>query len=122
MWCATAGLTPATRNDHAAYDMETIWAHAAQAPLAGNPNPGINGGIPGSFPIWGKYITNTIPNWAAKYFIDALMAKQRALSNLSEHPQGLHGVSPDLARTLPAIPLRSGKRKKIYRVRDTELE
>ncbi len=36
-----AFLDAAKRNDHAAYDMETIWGHAAQAPLAGNPNPGM---------------------------------------------------------------------------------
>ncbi|MCC6212090.1 MAG: alpha/beta hydrolase [Burkholderiales bacterium] len=34
-------LEAALRNDQAAYDMETIWGHAAQAPLAGNPNPGM---------------------------------------------------------------------------------
>jgi pimeloyl-ACP methyl ester carboxylesterase len=34
-------LDAARRNDPAAYDMETIWGHAAQVPLAGNPNPGM---------------------------------------------------------------------------------
>ena len=57
-----------------------------QAQDLDNPNPGIRGGIPGSFPIWGEYITNAIPNWAAKYFIDALLAKQKTLSNLSSLP------------------------------------
>jgi len=36
-----AFLDAAKRNDPAAYDMETIWGHAAQAPLGGNPNPGM---------------------------------------------------------------------------------
>jgi pimeloyl-ACP methyl ester carboxylesterase len=36
-----AFLDAARRNDQAAYDMETIWGHAAQVPLAGNPNPGM---------------------------------------------------------------------------------
>ncbi len=36
-----AFLDAAKRNDHAAYDMETIWGHAAQVPLGGNPNPGM---------------------------------------------------------------------------------
>jgi pimeloyl-ACP methyl ester carboxylesterase len=36
-----AFLDAAKRNDTVAYDMETIWGHAAQAPLAGNPNPGM---------------------------------------------------------------------------------
>ncbi len=34
-------LEAARRNDQAAYDMDTIWGHAAQVPLAGNPNPGM---------------------------------------------------------------------------------
>jgi pimeloyl-ACP methyl ester carboxylesterase len=34
-------LDAAKRNDHAAYDMETIWGHAPQVPLGGNPNPGM---------------------------------------------------------------------------------
>jgi len=34
-------LDAARRNDQAAYDMETIWGHAAQVPLGGNPNPGM---------------------------------------------------------------------------------
>lgn len=36
-----AFLDAAKRNDHAAYDMETIWGHAAQTPFSGNPNPGM---------------------------------------------------------------------------------
>jgi len=36
-----AFLDAAKRNDPAAYDMETIWGHAPQAPLGGNPNPGM---------------------------------------------------------------------------------
>ena len=36
-----AFLDAAKRNDAAAYDMETIWGHAAQVPFAGNPNPGM---------------------------------------------------------------------------------
>jgi pimeloyl-ACP methyl ester carboxylesterase len=34
-------LDAARRNDPAAYDMETIWGHAAQVPLGANPNPGM---------------------------------------------------------------------------------
>jgi len=41
MQVGEAFLDAARRNDPAAYDMETIWGHAAQVPLAGNPNPGM---------------------------------------------------------------------------------
>jgi pimeloyl-ACP methyl ester carboxylesterase len=36
-----AFLDAARRNDPAAFDMETIWGHAPQVPLGGNPNPGM---------------------------------------------------------------------------------
>ncbi len=36
-------------------------------------NPGIKGGIKGSQPIYGKYQPFSYPNWAAKFFADALM-------------------------------------------------
>jgi pimeloyl-ACP methyl ester carboxylesterase len=36
-----AFLDAAKANDQAAYDMETIWGHAPQVPLGGNPNPGM---------------------------------------------------------------------------------
>jgi pimeloyl-ACP methyl ester carboxylesterase len=36
-----AFLEAARRNEQAAFDMETIWGHAPQVPLAGNPNPGM---------------------------------------------------------------------------------
>ena len=36
-----AFLDAARRNEQTAYDMETIWGHAARVPLGGNPNPGM---------------------------------------------------------------------------------
>ena len=41
MKVSDAFLDAAKRNDQSAYDMETIWGHAPQAPFAGNPNPGM---------------------------------------------------------------------------------
>ncbi|MSQ63576.1 MAG: alpha/beta hydrolase [Betaproteobacteria bacterium] len=41
MKVSDAFLDAARRNDQSAYDMETIWGHAAQVPFAGNPNPGM---------------------------------------------------------------------------------
>jgi len=35
-------------------------------------NLNIRGAIPGSYPIWGKYLHFTYPNWAAKFFVDSL--------------------------------------------------
>ena len=36
-----AFLEAARRNEQAAYDMDTVWGHAPQVPLGGNPNPGM---------------------------------------------------------------------------------
>jgi hypothetical protein len=63
-------------------------------------DPGIRGGIPGSDPVWGEYIYMGLPNWAAKFFIDALIEKQVALDRLvvpsptvATMPNGGHGES-----------------------------
>ncbi len=36
-------------------------------------DPNVRGAIPGSSPVWGRYLTLRYPNWATKYYIDALM-------------------------------------------------
>jgi pimeloyl-ACP methyl ester carboxylesterase len=41
MKVSEAFLEAARNNDPAAYDMETIWGHAPQAPFGANPNPGM---------------------------------------------------------------------------------
>jgi len=67
-----------------------------------NPDPGIRGGVAGSDPVWGGYIYNALPNWAAKYFIDALLEKKRALARLEELGVGHHWAVPaDVPRQLP---------------------
>lgn len=38
-------------------------------------NEGIRGGIKGSFPVYGSYSAFKYPNWAAKFFADALLLK-----------------------------------------------
>ena len=38
-----------------------------------DPAPEVRGGIAGSLPIWGAYSRFEFPNWAAKFFADALM-------------------------------------------------
>jgi hypothetical protein len=44
-------------------------------------NKKIRGGIQGSYPIWGKYMPYFFPNWAAKYFVDVLMLKEKIGNN-----------------------------------------
>ena len=67
-------------------------------------DPGIRGGIAGSDPVWGDYITLAFPNWAAKFFIDALLAKARALASLdvlATRSRGGPVVVHDVPTTLP---------------------
>ena len=66
-----------------------------QAQSMTSSDPGIRGGIAGSDPVWGDYISLAFPNWAAKFFIDALHAKARALASLD--------ALPTSARRAPAI-------------------
>lgn len=45
-------------------------------------NPGIMGGIAGSYPIWGAYMQYAYINWATKFFADALMLKQTIIDEM----------------------------------------
>jgi len=38
------------------------------------------GAIPGSFPLWGRYEPFAFPNWATKFFCDALLLEQEMTS------------------------------------------
>ena len=43
---------------------------------AGPVRNGTGGGIKGSHPIWGGYMPYVYPNWAAKFFVDALILEK----------------------------------------------
>ncbi len=43
-------------------------------------NPGIRGGIAGSYPIYGEYCPWSHPNWAAKFFVDSLLIQVHGAS------------------------------------------
>jgi hypothetical protein len=40
-------------------------------------NLNLRGAISGSQPVWGRYSPMTYPNWAAKFFVDALLIRRR---------------------------------------------
>lgn len=56
-----------------------------------DPSDAVRGGIPGSHPIWGAYSRFEYPNWAAKFFADAVMIQA------TNQP-------------VPPVPLRAGRR------------
>lgn len=41
----------------------------------------VRGAVKGSHPIWGRYLFGTYPNWAAKFFMDALLFDEGLRSN-----------------------------------------
>jgi hypothetical protein len=47
-------------------------------------SPHIKGAIAGSYPITGKYERLKYPNWAAKFFLDALLSFERVQTGTSE--------------------------------------
>lgn len=42
--------------------------------------PDLRGGVPGSKPVWGPYMSYRIPNWAAKFTLDALFQEADAMT------------------------------------------
>ncbi len=48
-------------------------------------NPGIYGGVAGSFPIYGDYERLKFPNWAVKFFIDGLLALSKIETDSVNH-------------------------------------
>jgi uncharacterized protein YyaL (SSP411 family) len=46
-------------------------------------DPGVRGGIKGSHPIWAEYAPYEYPNWAAKFFVDALLLQERLVCEAS---------------------------------------
>lgn len=55
--------------EHARLGIRYLKRHHSLA----DPDPVVRGGIAGSAPIWGTYSRFEYPNWAAKFFADALM-------------------------------------------------
>lgn len=39
-------------------------------------DPGVRGGIKGSHPVWGRYAPMSLPNWATKFFVDAMWLRK----------------------------------------------
>jgi methionyl-tRNA formyltransferase len=63
-----------------------------------SPHGELNGAVAGSFPVWGDYISLAFPNWAAKFFIDAVLEAKDAVAELAAKP--LH-KEPTLPIALP---------------------
>ena len=56
-----------------------------------DPDPAVRGALAGSAPIWGRYSMFEFPNWAAKFFADALMMD---LANITVPPVPAIAMQP----------------------------
>jgi len=50
-----------------------------------SPNQALIGAIAGSFPLFGAYMRAGYPNWATKYFLDALLLQDRLTGQIASH-------------------------------------
>lgn len=55
--------------------------------LLDTPVPEVHGAISGSFPIIGAYQTLGFPNWATKYYLDALLYQQKLSSRAADQTE-----------------------------------
>jgi folate-dependent phosphoribosylglycinamide formyltransferase PurN len=69
---------------------------------------GALGGIPGSDPPWGDYIRGAFPNWAVKFFVDALIEKRRVLSLLRSARPVATSVGDLEADAVPSAEVAAG--------------
>ncbi|MFC1713518.1 hypothetical protein ACFL6S_07620 [Candidatus Poribacteria bacterium] len=76
IWQQIYQLTNENRYLDAAVEMNN---HLKSLQNLSSSNPGIRGGIRGSYPIWGGYIPYSYLNWAAKFFVDALLLESKLL-------------------------------------------
>jgi hypothetical protein len=73
-----AGLYRATREPKYLAALSAANRFTRSVQWSGTGNPGLDGGISGSFPIHGRYGRFEILNWAVKFFADALMMEEDA--------------------------------------------
>ena len=80
IWLKVYQLTQDPRFLNAALKMLD---HIKQTQNLNSRNAGIRGGVAGSYPVWGSYLHLAYPNWAAKFFADALMLQDSLMKSFS---------------------------------------
>jgi hypothetical protein len=74
VWFRLAGMGEAAGDLDAA---RLVLDRVRAAQDLGSRDPGVRGGIAGSDPVWGEYLRFVLPNWAAKFTIDAFLEEAR---------------------------------------------
>lgn len=75
--------------------------------------PALFGSIAGSDPVWGGYITNALPNWAAKFFIDALLLKRHVSAVLEARELGARPLPVEVPTHLPPIATQASRQPRV---------
>jgi hypothetical protein len=85
-WCCLTGsaqtswvwgkLYQMTGEDKYRKAVHTINRYLSARHDISNDNPAIRGGVPGSWPVSGEYGQFKVLNWAAKFYLDALLIEQ----------------------------------------------
>jgi uncharacterized protein YyaL (SSP411 family) len=73
-------------DDVAEMQLRLTAARGGAAAVDGGGVSPANGGVPGSYPIWGEYMRFALPNWAAKFFLDALLLEVCGVDEKSFRP------------------------------------
>ena len=85
-----AGLFTVTRNQQYLEALARVNRFTRSVQWLGTGNPGLDGGISGSYPLHGSYGRFEVLNWATKFFADSLMmeadAKQSPPQKRQEAP------------------------------------
>ena len=86
-WCCLTGLAQFAGLWLRFYELTSVsdyldggrraLAFLARLQEVDHPDPGVRGGIAGSFPISARYAPHQYVNWAAKFFLDALLLEER---------------------------------------------
>jgi folate-dependent phosphoribosylglycinamide formyltransferase PurN len=71
------------------------------AQLLHSADPNLRGGVPGSDPVWGDYIHMALPNWAVKFFVDALLEKRSVLAAMHTETTPQAEIPADVPCELP---------------------
>lgn len=70
-------LSEETRRDSYRLAADRLLNFLKPLQVLDSPISAINGAIPGSFPMLGEYMRAGYPNWATKYYLDALLLQDR---------------------------------------------
>ncbi len=62
------------------YSARRLIRFARRTQRLDHPSGGVRGAIAGSYPVWRGYLPWTFPNWATKFYLDALLLESSVLS------------------------------------------